>query len=108
MALWRSSTCIGNQPCASARGKGCAWVLGCGMVLPSPMTEGQCPAARWYGCASGVGSGDGCGGFFVFLFSSFYMLESGGGRKEKTTEQNPKNTAGQEAFLEMAHIGAVS
>lgn len=46
--------------------------------------------------------------FFVFLFSSCCVLEWGRSRKEKETKQGPKNTVGQEAFLEMARIGPVS
>lgn len=46
-------------------------------------------------------------GFFIFLFSSFDMLELGGSRKEKMTERSPKTTDGQEAFLEIAHIRAL-
>jgi len=42
-------------------------------------------------------------GPFIFLFSSFYLLEEGGSRKEKKTEQSPQNTTGngtcQSSFL---------
>lgn len=102
-ALWRSSTSVGNQLGVSARGRG---VLGCWLwhSAPQPHHRGS---ALLPGCASEVGSGDGCG-VFIFLLSSFYMLEWGRSRKEKKTEQSQKNTAGQETFLEMAHIGAVS
>lgn len=49
---------LGISPVHLLDERGCTW------VLPSPTTEGQCPAARRYGCASKVGSG---GGKWVFL-----------------------------------------
>lgn len=48
---------LGISPVHLLEERGCTW------VLPSPTTEGQCPAARRYGCASGLGSGV----FYLFV-----------------------------------------
>lgn len=94
----RSSTCV------SALGGG---VLGCWAVAwcsPTPQLRGSAPLPGGTGVQMRWDVW-----FFGCFFKSFCShlstcLSRGGSRKEKKTEQHPKNTAGQEAFLEMTNI----
>ena len=83
---------------------GCCAVARCS---PAPRLRGSASLPGGTAVQVGWEVGDGCGFFNLSVLIFLHARVGEGSRKEKTTEQSPKNTAGQEAFLEMAHTGAV-